>query len=414
MKLTYKHTLFTCYLAYIVQAIVNNLTPLLYVTFRESLGISVPQITLLISVNFVTQIAVDLSSAVFVDRIGYRASALLATALAGIGLVSLGLLPMILPDAFAAVLLATVLMAIGGGLIEVVISPTVEALPGDAKAAAMSLLHSFYSWGQAGVILLSTLYFFTVGVESWPLLACLWAIVPFVCTVLFTAVPIATLCEEEKSLSFPALAKTGFFFPMLLIMVCAGASELGMAQWASYYAEISLGVNKTLGDLLGPCAFALFMGVGRLFFGMKGQKLNLEKWIIGSFMLCTFSYLLTALSPIPLLSLFGCALCGLSIALLWPGTYSLGAKWIPYGGTLMFALFAFGGDVGCTVGPGTIALFSDAVDNGFLRSFFAGFLSGEIGMKAGMLINALIPAIGAVTTLILIWKMKKKQSSLTK
>lgn len=412
MKFTYKHTLIASYLSYIVQAIVNNLSPLLFVTFRDTLGVSFTEISLLITVNFALQIVIDLSSTLFIDRIGYRASVTLAEALTVAGLLSLGALPLLMTNKFAALLIATALSSIGGGLIEVVVSPIVEAIPGDEKASAMSILHSFYCWGQAGVILFSTLYFVFFGFSKWYLLPMLWAIVPFFAMLLCLKVPIATLPKEEGHSAGRRLLTEPTFFLMLVIMIAAGASELAMSQWASFFAEQGLHVSKTVGDLLGPCSFALLMGAGRLFFGIFGKKMRLERWILASFFLCLFSYLLVVFAPSPALSLAACALTGLSVALLWPGTYSLGARHLPYGGTLMFALFAFAGDVGCTLGPDVVGLVSEAVSDGAL-SDLAALLADDptaAGLKAGMLFSALFPLIAIFATFFLIRRLKKKET----
>lgn len=410
MKFTYKHTLIASYLSYIVQAIVNNLSPLLFVTFRDTLGISFAEISLLITVNFALQIVIDLSSTLFIEKIGYRASVAVAEGMTVIGLVALGLLPTVMTNKFAALLIATVFSSVGGGLIEVVVSPIVEAIPGDEKASAMSILHSFYCWGQAGVILFSTLYFLFFGFSRWYILPILWAIVPFIAMLLCLKVPIATLPRDEGHSAGRRLFADPTFLLMLVIMVAAGAAELAMSQWASFFAEQGLHVSKTVGDLLGPCCFALLMGTGRLLFGIFGKKMRLERWIFASFVLCLFSYLLVVFAPSPILSLAACALTGLSVALLWPGTYSLGARHLPYGGTLMFALFAFAGDIGCTFGPDVIGFVSEVISDGGLQKL-AAFLADdptEAGLKAGMLFAAIFPLVAIAATLFLIRRLKKK------
>lgn len=413
MKLTYKHTLIASYLSYIVQAIVNNLSPLLYVTFREQLGISFAQISLLITVNFALQIVIDLSSTLFIDRIGYRASVSIAEALTVVGLLSLGALPLLMQNKFAALIIATTLSAVGGGLIEVVVSPIVEAIPGDEKSSAMSILHSFYCWGQAGVILLSTLYFVLFGFSRWYILPMLWAVVPLIALLLCLRVPIATLPKDEGGAPALRLFRDPTFLLMLVIMIAAGASELAMSQWASFFAEQGLHISKTLGDLFGPCCFALLMGLGRLCYGIFGKHMRLERWIFASFILCLFSYLLVVFAPSPVLSLAACALTGLSVALLWPGTYSLGAKHLPYGGTLMFALFAFAGDIGCTIGPDVVGLISEAVTDGALPSLAALLADNtvEAGLKAGMLFASVFPLVAILGSFLLMRRLKKKEKS---
>ncbi len=371
MTLTYKHTVYASYLGYVTQAIVNNLAPLLFLAFQRDFAISLEKISLLISLNFGIQIVTDFVSAKFLDKMGYRFGVVLAHILCTIGLVCLGTLPFVLPNPYVGLLLAVAINAVGGGLTEVLISPIVEAVPGEEKAGAMSLLHSFYCWGQVGVVLLSTLYFTLVGVEHWAYLPVLWAILPLVNTFFFLKVPLCQLTEEGQATPMRKLFRVRIFWIFLVLMLCAGASELAMSQWASLFAESGLGVSKTLGDLLGPCAFAVLMGLSRVFFGVKGSKVNLVRALTGSSVLCVACYILAAVSPIPILSLVGCALCGLSVGLMWPGVYSLAAQYYPQGGTAMFAVLALAGDLGCSAGPGLVGVLADvtgALQNGL---FFA-------------------------------------------
>lgn len=415
MKFTYKHTLIACYIGYIAQAIVNNLAPLLYVTFSKQFGISLSQISLLITVNFALQILIDLASTFFVDRIGYRRSVILAELLATIGLCGLSLLPMLMPNKFVALLIATCFSAVGGGLIEVVVSPLVEAIPGEKKASVMGLLHSFYCWGQVGVVLLSTLYFLLVGIENWQYLPLIWAAVPLVGAVLYSVVPIAMLNETEEKKSSPlSLLRQRMFWLLVVLMLAAGASELAIAQWASLFAEQGLGVSKTLGDLLGPCAFAVLMGLGRVLYSRFGAQGRLELYLTGSFLLCVASYLLIVFAPTPVLSLVGCAIAGFSVAVMWPGTYSLGAERMPRGGTAMFALFALAGDVGCTAGPDLVGLVSDAVEAGRL-SFLSGLLGQDAstGLKAGILLTAIFPLVAFFCSLGLLLARRRRQRQRT-
>lgn len=373
MKLNYKHTIYACFIGYIVQAIVVNFAPLLFLTFQSAYGIPLSKITFLVTINFGLQLVIDFLSAGFVDRIGYRASAILAHVFAVVGLLALTILPELTADPFTGLLIAVMIYAIGGGLLEVLISPIVEACPTDNKEKAMSLLHSFYSWGQLGVVLLSTLFFTLVGVEHWKIVAVLWAMVPLCNIFLFIKVPIMPLlAEDEKELTRKELLTTKTFWILMLLMVCSGASEQSVAQWASAYAESGLGVSKTVGDLAGPMFFALAMGIARTIYGKYGDRLNLERFMVGSGILCVCSYLLTALSPIPLLGLIGCGICGFSVGVLWPGTLSMASAGIKGGGTLMFALLALGGDLGCSLGPtivGKVAsAFGDSLNMGILAA----------------------------------------------
>lgn len=362
MQLQYKHTRNACYLGYITQAIVNNLAPLLFVTFQKQFSISLDKIGLLISVNFAMQMLIDALAAKFVDKIGYRTCIVGAHIFCTVGLAGMGIFPFVFPSAYAGLIAAVLINAVGGGLIEVLVSPIVESLPGDEKASAMSLLHSFYCWGHVSVVLLSTVFFVSVGTEHWTILSALWAIVPLFNTFLFLNVPLNTIHSEEASLPIRKLFSMKLFWVFLLLMICAGASEQAMSQWTSLFAESGLQVSKTMGDLLGPCAFAVLMGVSRAFYGKFGAKLNLKRFIAGSGVLCIASYLLAAFSPIPLLSLVGCALCGLSVGILWPGTFSLSSAYCPQGGTALFALLALGGDVGCAAGPGLVGWVSSLAD----------------------------------------------------
>lgn len=363
MKADYKKTVNACFIGYIVQAVVNNFVPLLFLTFQSQYGIPLSKITFLITFNFSIQLVIDLLAAKFVDKIGYRASALLAHASAALGLCMLAFLPELTKDPFIGILISVVVYAVGGGLLEVIVSPIVEACPTDNKEAAMSLLHSFYCWGHVGVVLLSTMFFRFVGIGHWKILACLWALVPLLNMLAFFKVPIAPIIEEGgQGLSFKELLKNKAFWLLMLLMLCAGSCEQAVSQWASAFAEAGLGISKTAGDLAGPMFFAIMMGLSRAFYGKYGDKLDLVRFMKISGVLCLCSYLLISLSPVPVPSLVGCGLCGLSVGILWPGTFSLGSAGIKGGGTMMFAFFALAGDVGCSVGPtyvGTVTSLSD-------------------------------------------------------
>ncbi len=341
MQQKYQKTIYACFVGYIVQAIVNNFVPLLFLTFEKSYHIPLSQITMLITINFGIQLLVDLLSAGFVDRIGYRVSVVLAHVFAAVGLVGLVLLPEIMPNAFAGLLIAVFIYALGGGLIEVLISPIVESCPTDNKEKAMSLLHSFYCWGHVGVVLLSTVFFGIFGIANWKILACIWALIPVINAFVFAKAPIAPLIEEgESGMTMLDLCKSKVFWVMMLMMLCAGASEQAVSQWASTFAEKGLGVTKTIGDLAGPMTFAILMGSSRAFYGKFGHKIDLDRFMLGSSVLCIFSYLLIAASPIPFLSLVGCGICGLSVGIMWPGTFSKASVALKNGGTAMFALLA--------------------------------------------------------------------------
>ncbi|MDR2160125.1 MAG: MFS transporter [Treponema sp.] len=359
MKLGYGHTRAACYLGYVSQAMVNNLGPLLFLTFNRQFGVSLQRLAFLVILNFSVQLLVDLAAVQFVDRIGYRAAALAAHVCCVAGLCGMGILPFVLPDPYGGLLIAVFINGLGGGLLEVIISPIVEALPGEHKAAAMSLLHSFSCWGGGGVVILSTVYFNLAGIDNWRWLPMLWALLPLGTVFLFAAVPLKTLIGESgAAIPLRELSVKRFFMFLFLMMICSGASEQAMSQWASLFAEAGLEVSKTLGDILGPCAFAILMGLARVLFGMqksgKDERRRLSGILLGAGVLCILSYLITVFSPWPLLSLGGCALCGFSVGVMWPGTFSLAAGIFPLGGTAMFAILALAGDVGCAAGPGLV------------------------------------------------------------
>ncbi len=385
MRLNYSTTRKSAYIGYISQAIINNLAPLLFVTFQTKFGVSLEQISLLVTVNFVIQIFVDLMSIPIINFLGYRKTILFSQFFCICGLVGMSTLPFIMKNGFAALLLAVSLGAVGSGISEVIISPLLEALPSDNKSASMSLLHSFYSWGQVLVVLGSTVYFMTFGVENWRYLPLIWTIVPMVCFVMFTKVPICHLTEEGEAMPIKHLFSSFAFWIMIVLMISAGAAEQSMAQWASLFAETGLGVSKTLGDLLGPCVFAALMGISRLYYGCRGDRINLKKALALSSVLCILSYVVASVSRNPIIALLGCGFCGFSVGLMWPGIYSIAAHKYKKGGTSMFALLAFGGDIGCSAGPALVAFVSSNVksDNGILSKIFSGSAE-EIALKAGI------------------------------
>ena len=385
MKPNYNTTIFACFVGYIVQAIVNNFVPLLFITFQHDYQIPLTQITLLVTINFGVQLTVDLLSTLFVDKIGYRTSIVIAQIFSAAGLLMLTFMPEIM-DPFAGILISVIVYAIGGGIIEVLISPIMESCPTDNKEKAMSLLHSFYCWGHVGVVLISTLFFAILGIENWRILAAIWAIIPIINGIIFLKTPIAPLLSaDEKGMTLPELFKNKIFWLLMVMMLCAGASEQAVSQWASAFAEQGLGISKAAGDLAGPMAFAICMGASRAIYGKYGDKLDLEKFMMASTMLCVASYLLISLVPSPMLSLIGCAICGLSVGIMWPGTFSKAAISLKTGGTAMFALLALAGDLGCSSGPTLVGFVSDAA-------------SGN--MKLGILAGIVFPAVMLLSLLI--------------
>lgn len=382
MKNQYNRTVTACFTGYIVQAVVNNFVPLLFLTFQRTYGIPLAMITMLVTINFGVQLLVDMLSVGFVDKIGYRASMLIAHIFAAAGLILLTILPEVFPNPFIGILCSVMIYAIGGGLLEVVVSPVVEACPSDNKEKAMSMLHSFYCWGHVGVVAISTIFFKVFGISNWKILAVIWALIPLYNAVVFTKVPIASLIEEgETGLRMKELFSMKIFWILFLMMVCSGASEQAVSQWASTFAEKGLGISKMAGDLAGPMAFAALMGLSRVFYGKYGDKINLDRFMIYSSILCIISYLSISLIPVPQVSLIACAFCGLSVGIMWPGTFSKASAALPRGGTAMFAILALGGDLGCSGGPTLV---------GMVSTFFGENL--RIGILAGVVFPVLLLA----------------------
>ena len=373
MKNQYNKTITACFVGYIVQAVVNNFVPLLFLMFQRTYEVPLNQITLLVTFNFGIQLLVDLLSVGFVDKIGYRASMIIAHILSAAGLILLTILPELLPVPFVGILISVMIYAIGGGLLEVLVSPVVEACPSDNKEKAMSMLHSFYCWGHAGVVLISTVFFSVVGIEHWKILAVIWALIPIGNAFAFAKVPIAPLIEDgEAGLGLKELLRMKMFWILLIMMICAGASEQAVSQWASTFAEKGLSISKTAGDLAGPMAFAILMGLSRLFYGKYGDRIRLDHFMIYSSILCILSYLGISLFALPQLSLVACAVCGLSVGIMWPGTFSKASAALPKGGTALFALLALGGDLGCAGGPTLVGMVSGALGDNLKIGILAG------------------------------------------
>lgn len=385
----YKHTISACFIAYMVQAIVCNFAPLLFVSWEQEFNISIVQLTSIVTITFFTQIIIDLLSAKFADKIGYKKCLIISHLCSCAGFVLLGTLPYIMENTYAGIMISIILYSIGSGLLEVLISPVVEACPTDNKAGAMSLLHSFYCWGTVAVIALSTLFFVAFGRENWRYLSFIWAVFALLNGIYFCLVPIPEP-EEEKQEKSTSPFKNKFFYVAVLLMICAGAAELSMSQWASTFAETGLGVSKTIGDLAGSMAFAVLMGTGRVVFSKLSDKIKIQSYLIVSAVLCIISYLMAGLSENPIVSLIGCALCGLSVSAMWPGTISLSTKQITGASTAMFAFLALAGDIGCTTGP-------------TITGFITNSLGGDI--KKGLIFSIVFP-IMIIISLLLTTKKK--------
>lgn len=372
--LNYQKTKIACYLGFITQAISANFAPLLFLKFHHDYQISLGNIAWISTCFFFTQLLIDLFCAKFVDRIGYRVCVVASEVCSAAGLIGLAFLPEIFPNPLAGILCSVILYAMGSGLIEVLCSPIIEACPFDNKEATMSLLHSFYCWGAVGTILISTIFFLIFGIESWKWLAVLWALIPIVNIYNFATCPIEYLVDEENGMKVTELFRKPLFWIAICLMICSGASELAMAQWASAYAEAALGLSKTIGDLAGPCMFAVAMGISRVIFGKYGERIDLMKFMASSGILCVICYFLTALSSNPILGLIGCIVCGFSVGIMWPGTISISSKEFPMGGTAMFALLAMAGDLGGSIEPGIVGRVTQSAGNNI-----------QVGMGVGLI-----------------------------
>lgn len=384
LKKKYKKTLLACYLSFITQAICANFLPLLFLTFHKDYGISLGNLAFLSTTFFLTQLIVDFSCAKIVDKIGYRPCIIVSEVTCGVGLAGLSVIPDILPSPFIGIIVCVIIYAIGSGLIEVLASPIIEACPFENKDSVMSLLHSFYCWGSLAVILFSTLFFTLFGLGNWKILALIWAIIPLYNIYNFATCPMENLLDEGEGMTIAQLLRSKIFWIFIVLMVCAGSSELAMAQWASAFAESALHVSKTVGDLAGPCGFALFMGISRTLYGKFGMKVDLSVFMIFSGILCLICYLLAGLSDIPALGLIGCAICGFSVGIMWPGSISISSKTIPSGGTAMFALLAFAGDLGGSVGPAIVGNVSQMMGDNLKVGVLAG-----IGFPIGLVLCVL-------------------------
>ena len=395
LRKSFKATITASCIGYFTQAVLINFTPLLFITFQKEFGLSLAQLSVLIATNFATELIIDFLGTKYVSKIGYRRSVIIAQALSVMGLCMIPILPKLMESKFLALEIAMIFCGLGGGLIEVLISPIVEACPTKRKSAIMSMLHSFYCWGQMGVVLLSTIYFRTVGIEHWEYLSLIWAIIPAIDLVLFCVVPINTLVDESEESTFGELIRQKLFWVFLVMMLCAGATELAMSQWASAFAEAGLKVEKWIGDLLGPCLFAVCMGCARIFYATHSDKIGLKKGILISSGICVVSYLVAILSPIPIISLIGCAMCGVGSGMLWPGTYSIATNRMPKGGVPMFGLLALAGDMGCLSGPYLTGMISTAFDG---------------NLKMGFLFSLIFPITLMIMVVILMKYFKKPQS----
>ena len=397
MPKNYKKTLIACYLGFVTQAISSNYAALLFLTFKETYGISLEKIAVIPFVFYFTQLLVDLIATKFADAIGYRICVVASQVVSSLGLVLMAILPGIMPAPFIGILISVIFYAVGSGLVEVLVSPIVEACPFENKDGIMSFVHSFFCWGSMGVVLGSTVFFALFGIENWKILTVIWALVPLYNAFNFINCPIERLVEDGKSMSIRQLLGVPVFWLMIILMICAGASEATMTQWTSAFTESALGVSKTIGDLAGPCMFAMFMGISRMLYGKMSKKLDLTKTMLVCAMLCAFCYLLASLSASSVLGLAGCALCGLVVGIMWPGTISVSSQKCPRGGTAMFAFLALAGDLGAAVSPTMVGKVSEMAGG---------------NLKVGLFTATVFPII-LVVGLIVLNKVKKDSVKLS-
>lgn len=387
MNFTFKHTKLACFGGYMTSAIASNFPPILFIIFQNELGLSIGSLGALISLNFGVQMITDIVGANYVDKIGYRICAVAANLLVAFGVIFMGLLPLCMSAKFTALTIATVTYAIGSGLLEVLVSPIMEAIPSDKKSANMSFLHSFYCWGQFISILITTLFVAFSGGRDWWILCLFWSLIPFATALLFSKVPINHLPHEKNSSSF-GIFKNKLFLVFLLLMTSSGISEIAVSQWASLFVETALGVSKITGDILGPCMFALLMGSSRIIYAKFSTKINLANYIMLCGVLCTFAYIIMAFVPNNYISLAMIGIIGFSVAMMWPGVLSLASEKFPLGGTALFAYLAIFGDIGCTTGPLLTAVVAEK------------FTLNGSGLRAGIAACLIFPALVAVLTFI--------------
>ncbi len=362
MEKSYKSTKSACYIGYIVQAIVNNFLPILFIVFQKKYGLGYEKLGRIILVNFLIQILSDTITPIIVRAIGYRGCAILCHGLCATGLVMLSVLPTVIGDTYVAILLSVIIYAFGSGIIEVIISPMIELIPTKNKAANMAFLHSFYCWGQAFTVVCTTLLVSVFGFLNWNFIPLIWATVPFINMFFFIKVPVIEPKKETEKIKNNKFFISREFICFVVFMLCAGTSEVTMAQWASMFVQQGLGINKVTGDILGPCLFAIAMGIGRVFFGVLSGKFSYRKALVLNNILCFLCYIVVAFCKSPIPCLIACALCGFSVSLSWPGTYSLASARFPNGGTVMFSAFALFGDLGCSLGPWLLGLIADMYD----------------------------------------------------
>ena len=393
MQTNYKRVKYACYTTNVSMSVVANLSPILFLTFHNLYGISYSLLGSLVLINFIAQLLIDLIFSFFSHKFNIPLAVKITPLLTLVGLFLYAVCPLAFPQyAYAGLVVGTLVFSVSGGLAEVLISPVIAAIPSDDPDREMSKLHSVYAWGVVPVILISTLFLYVFGSQSWHWLALLYMLVPLVAFLLFTKAQIPQMETPEKvsgALSF--LKNKGLWLCVGAIFL-GGASECIMAQWSSGYIEQALGIPKVWGDIFGVAVFSVMLGMGRTLYAKKGKKIE-NVLFLGSIG-ATICYLLAAICNMPLIGLVACAFTGLCVSMLWPGSLIVASDRFPQGGVFIFAMMAAGGDLGASVGPQLIGVITDfAIANPTIVSFAEGMnlAPEQMGMKLGMLVGMLFP-----------------------
>ena len=396
MKVNKKILKSACYTVSVTMALVSNVPPLLFLTFREMYGISFSLLGLLVVVNFATQLGIDLVFSFFSDKFDIPKTVRTMPILTVAGLVIFSLVPTFFPNlAYAGLVVGTILCAVSSGLAEVLISPIVASLPADDPEREMSALHSVYAWGVVGVVIFSTLFLLVFGKENWNILMLIFIIVPVLSSVLYSMTDITCVESEEGSGGLLGIFKNPMLWLSFFAIFLGGAAEVTMAQWSSGYLEQALGIPKVWGDVFGVAVFALTLGIGRTMYAKIGK--NISKILTLGGIGAVICYLTAAFTSNPIIGLIACGFTGLCTAMLWPGNLMVVAERFPTGGVFIYAMMAAGGDLGASVAPQLVGVITDLASLSPSLTAFAsdlGLTSGQLGMKLGMIIGALFPLIG--------------------
>ncbi len=397
-----------CYGANVTMSIVGNMSSLLFLTFRSLYNLSFSLLGSLVLINFATQLIIDLAFSFFSHKFNISKSVKIAPVLGAIGLLFYASAPFLFKNAvYFGLALGTVIFSAASGLNEVLISPVVAALPSENPERDMSKLHSTYAWGVVAVVIVSTLFLFAFGSKRWYVLPILFTSVPIFSTVMFFGATLPPLDTPQKASGAVSMLKNKTLWTCVIAIFLGGACELVMTQWCSSYLEQALGIEKIWGDIFGVATFALMLGLGRTLYAKYGK--NIEKVLLLSGVGATVCYLICILSPLPVFGLFACALTGLCVALMWPGSLVVAANRITSGGVFIYAIMAAGGDLGAAIGPQLTGIVADVVTASTFASSWAtkwGLSVEQLSMKLGMCVG-LVFSLLAVLVFLHIWRTKK-------